>query len=74
MTELYQTVYLYKSGEAYKKALKHFRDQYGDVVELRELHVNSGNEVYSGEWLDSKGCVHFCSGFLLDLCKLVKFR
>lgn len=73
MTELYQTVYLYKSGEAYKKALKHFRDQYGDVVELRELHVNSGNEVYSGEWLDSKGCVHFCSGFLLDLCKLVKF-
>ena len=73
MTELYQTVYLYKSGEAYKKALKHFRNQYGDVVELRELHVNSGNEVYSGEWLDSKGCVHFCSGFLLDLCKLVKF-
>ena len=73
MIGLYDTVYLSKSGEAYKKALKHFRDQYGDVVELRELHVNSGNEVYSGEWLDSKGCVHFCSGFLLDLCKLVKF-
>jgi hypothetical protein len=74
MTGLYQTVYLSKSGEAYKKALRHFQDQYGDVVELKVLHVNSDNEVYSGEWLDSKGCVHFCAGFLLNLCKLVKFR
>ncbi len=51
---------LSRQTEMYKKALKHFRNQFKDVAELTKLYV-SDKAIVAGEWIDSKGIINFNS-------------
>ena len=57
----------------YEESIARFRKQYKDVVQLREVHVNHDGRVFSGEWIDAKGVVNFCGGYLPDCVKVVRF-
>ena len=46
-----------KDSKVYLRALLSFRKQF-DVVEITRLFVNSDNQVYAGEWIDSKGVIN----------------
>jgi len=60
-----------KESKSYKKALSIFKLQYGDVIVIKKIFLNKDNKVYAGEWIDSKGVIHFNSGYLLDLEKTI---
>lgn len=57
----------------YERIIAEMRKQYGDVSQLRELHVNSKGKIFSGEWVDSKGVSNFCGGYIIDTVKTLKF-
>lgn len=57
----------------YEQSIARFRKQYKDVAQLREIHINKEGKVFSGEWLDSKGVINFCGGYLPDCVKIIRF-
>jgi hypothetical protein len=58
---------LKKTSPTYQKVLNHFRKQFFDVVDLTKIFINSDDQVYAGEWIDSYGITNINSGYLPDL-------
>lgn len=63
----------FKTRCLYEKVIAGMRNQYKDVVQIKELHVNANSKIFSGEWIDSRGVVNFCGGCVIDTVKILKF-
>lgn len=61
-----------KSKAYYDGLLDHMRKQYKDVVSITELHINASGKVFSAQWIDSKGVINFCGGWVVDCVKIVR--
>lgn len=63
----------FKTRCLYERVIAGMRQQYGDVVQITQLHVNGEGKIFSGEWINSKGVINFCGGFAVDTVKILQF-
>jgi hypothetical protein len=63
-----------KTKAFYDGLLAHMREQYKDVVSIDEAHINANKKVFSAQWRDSKGVIHFCAGYVPECVKVIRFN
>jgi len=58
---------LRKDSATYAKYLANFRKQFPNISHLTKVYVNHQNQVFAGEWVDTKGVYNLNSGYAPDV-------